>query len=243
MSARTQNIKMTTTSAQPLAGSSGAVFWGGLALALGALGVVVTSAFYAISPVAAALPIPNPSLAEAQSGMIAGRTTLVAAGTVGILSDVIFATGSLLLLVFRPVRLQVERAGWALATISVLIFIGVDALAAGVLTQLAALEGGVAAFAGFKLLFDILFILGTLATGLGVPAVLVSEARAEAPLLARPLIGLGMLLAGAGGVAGLLYFVNVSLPQVIGISIAGVSLIFAVYGVQIARAARSGGGQ
>jgi hypothetical protein len=236
---------MTKSSAQQLPPyPSDTVYWASLALAVGSLGVVVTSVFYALSPVPAALPIPTPQLAQALSGTLAGRTTLLAAGTVGIISDVIFAAGALLLMAFRhPAGWPIERVGWALATMSVLIFIGVDALAAGVLTQLAALDGAGAAFAGFKLLFDILFILGTLTTGLGVPAILVSELKADAPVLARPLIWLGLLAAGAGLVGGLLYFVNVSLPQVIGISIAGVSLIFAIYGVQIARSARSPAGR
>jgi hypothetical protein len=215
------------------------VFWAGLALAVGAAGVVVASGFYAASPVAAALPMPAPSLATALSGALTGRATLLAAGTIGMISDVILAGGTLVLMAFRsPARLSLERVGWALITLSVLIFVGVDALASGVLTQVAALDGAAAAFAGFKLLFDTLFILGTLTLGLGVPAILVSELRSPTPVLARPLIWLGLAAAAVGLVAGLLYFAGVSLPQVIGLSIAGGSLVSAIYGTQIARAAR-----
>lgn len=71
--------------------------------------------------------------------MIAGRTTMIATGTVGILFDVILAAGILMLMVFRnPASLQIERAGWAFVTIGVLIFVLVDSLSAGVLTQIAA---------------------------------------------------------------------------------------------------------
>jgi hypothetical protein len=235
-----KEFKLTKATKQnSVTDNSETVFWGGVATAVGSLGVVVTSAFYALSPVPAALPIPNPVMATALAGMIAGRNTMVAAGTVGIGFDVIMIAGALLLMAFRkPASLQIERLGWALVAISVLIFIGVDSLAAGVLTQLAVMDGALGAFAGFKLIFDMLFILGTLAFGLGVPAILVSEMRAERPVLATPLIWVGLIAAAMGLVAGLLYFVNVSLPQVIGISIALGAIAFTIYGVQIARARR-----
>lgn len=211
------------------------VFWAGVAVAIGAFGVVLTSIFYALSPVSAALPMPDPILAVALHSMIAGRATMVAAGTIGILADVILAAGTLLLLVFRPpASLQIERVGWALVTISVLIFVLVDSLSAGVLTQIAALEEA-AAFAGFKLLFDTLFVLGTITFGLGVPAILVSEMKSRSPVLAKPLIWSGLLAAGAGLVSGLLYFAKISLPFGIGISIAAGAFVFGIYGFKIAR--------
>lgn len=218
---------------------SNIIFWAGLAVAIGAFGVVVTSIFYALSPVSAALPMPNPSFANALNGMITGRTTMIAAGTVGIIFDVILAVGTLMLMVFRnPASLQIERAGWAFVTISVLIFVLVDSLSAGVLTQIAGQDGATAAFAGFKLLFDTIFILGTISFGLGVPVILVSEMKSESPVLAKPLIWIGIFFASVGLVSGLLYFAKVSLPQLIGISIAGGTFIFAIYGIQIARSER-----
>lgn len=218
---------------------SDTIFWASIAVAIGAFGVVVTSAFYALSPVAAALPMPNPSFADALNGMIAGRMTMIAAGTIGIISDVTLAVGTLILMVFRtPASLQLERVGWAFVTISVLIFVMVDSLSAGVLAQIATFDGATAAFAGFKLLFDTLFIVGTIAFGLGLPTILMSEMRSESPVLAKPLLWSGISVAAAGLVSGLLYFANVSLPQVIGISIAVGSFIFAIYGIQIARSVR-----
>jgi hypothetical protein len=235
-----KEFKMTKLSVQQsTATDSDTVFWAGIALAVGSLGVVVASAFYAISPVPAALPMPGVSIPNALNGMITGRTSMLAAGTVGIIFDVILAVGTLLLMVFRtPAGLQIERAGWAFVTISVLIFVMVDSLSAGVLTQIAAQAGATATFAGFKLLFNTLFVLGTLAFGLGIPLILVSEIKSESPVLAKPLIWIGIVAAIAGLLSGMLYFANVSLPQVIGISIAGGTLIFAIYGIQIARSAR-----
>jgi hypothetical protein len=215
------------------------IFWAGIALAAGASGVVIASVFYGLSPVSAALPTPGFSLANSISGMLAGRVTMMAAGTVGIFFDVILAAGALVLLVFRPpASLQIERMGWAFVALSVLIFTAVDSLSAGVLTQLAALDGGATAFAGFKLLFDTLFVLGTIAFGLGIPAILISEMSSCTPVMAKPLLWAGILISVAGLVSALLYFAQVSLPQVIGLSIAGGSLIFAIYGIQIARSIR-----
>jgi hypothetical protein len=212
------------------------LFWAGLAMAIGSFGVVITSIFYALSPVAAALPVAGVSLVDAYNGMIAGRVTMMAAGIVGVPSDVILIAGTLLLMIFRaPASLQVERLGLALVTMGVVIFIFVDALAAGVLTQMAALDATMNTFAGFKFLFDILFIFGTIAVGLGTPLIFAGEIKAATPTLAKPLAWVGILFSLAGLFASILYFAGIALPQLIGISIAVVSLIFGKYGIQIAR--------
>ncbi|MDD5369852.1 MAG: hypothetical protein PHQ40_12255 [Anaerolineaceae bacterium] len=214
------------------------LFWAGIALAVGAFGVFVTSIFYGLSPIPAALPIPNPSLSDAVQGMLVGRATLLIAGRVGIIFDIVLAAATLLLMVYRsPAGLSIERMGWALVTISVLTFVLVDSLSAGVLTQLAALDGAIG-FAGFKLLFDTLFILGAISFGLGAIPILISEMKSEMPVLARPFIWVGLLTACLGLGAGLLYFANVSLPLVVGVSIAGGSFIFGLFGIQIARSSR-----
>lgn len=220
--------------------NSKVIFWAGLAVAIGSFGVVLTSVFYALSPVSAALPIPGISIVSAHDGMLSGRIAMMAAGIVGVPADVILIAGTLLLMVFRtPAGLQIERLGWALATLGVVIFIFVDALAAGVLTQIAALDTAMTVFAGFKLLFDILFIFGTITIGLGAPLVFVSELKASNSILAKPLAWAGILFSLAGLAASILYFAQIALPQLIGISIAGVSLIFGMYGIQIARQSNS----
>ena len=214
------------------------LFWAGLALAIGSFGVVLTSVFYALSPVAAALPVAGISIQDAHQGMISGRVTMMAAGIVGVPSDVILIAGTLLLLIFRaPASLQIERLGLALVTVGVVIFVFVDALAAGVLTQMAVLDVTMNAFAGFKFLFDILFIFGTIAVGLGTPMIFAGEIKAAVPVLAKPFAWTGILFSLIGLIASILYFAQIALPQLIGISIAGVSLIFAIYGIQISRRA------
>lgn len=212
------------------------VFWSGSAVAVGAFGVVVAGAFYALSPVAAALPVPDPVLAHAQAGMVAGRVTLRIAGTVGIFADVILAAGTLVLTAFRPpAGLPAERMGWALVTLSVLDFVLVDALSAGVLTQVAAMDGAAAAFAGFKSLYDTLFALGTLVFGLGAIPILAGDMRSPSPILPWLWRGIGLLSAGAALVSASLYFMQIAAPHAIGVSIVGGALVFGVYGIRLAR--------
>jgi hypothetical protein len=183
--------------------------------------------------------MPNPALADALRDMIAGQTFMVAAGMAGVVSDVILAAGALVLMVFRRrAGLRFEPLGWACAAISALIFVSVDALSAGVLTQLASIDGAYATFVGFKRLFDMLFIVGALAFGLGGLAVLLSELMAKSPVLPKPLVWIGVAFSLASLVSSLLYFANVNLAPVIGISIAGGTLVFAAYGVQISRSTR-----
>lgn len=231
--------KPAKSSPSSLPSDSDIIYWAGLLLAIGSFGVVVTSAFYALSPVPAALPIPNVAIPDALSGMLTGRNTMIAAGTAGIFGDVIMTAGALLLMVFRkPAGLQIERLGWALVVLSVTIFIFVDGLSASVLTQLAALDGGLPAFTGFKLFYNLLFTLGTAAFGAGVPCILASELQSQDSVLPKWASWVGIVAALAGLVSALLYFLGLSLPLVIGISIAITSLLFGVYGILIARAKR-----
>lgn len=213
------------------------VWFGGLMLAIGSIGVVITSLFYALSPIPAALPMPAPNFAEVQKLTLDGQTTLRLAGLVGVPFDIIMLGGALLLMIFRkPAGRPAERLGWAFIAISVFIFIFVDALAVGVLTQLAALDGALAAFAGFKLLFNILFIAGLLAFGMGVPLVLFGELKAQNSVLARPLIILGMASGLGGLAAGLLYFAGLSAPMLGGVCLALGVALFAYYGFKIMQA-------
>ena len=67
---------------------------GGALSALGALGVVITSAFYVASPPAVAGPVQPLDLAAAMAGALNGAVTLHAAGTIGVFGDLIWADGS-----------------------------------------------------------------------------------------------------------------------------------------------------
>ena len=86
----------------------GVLMAGGAALALGSIGVTVTSVLYALSPPAAALPAYPLDLALA--GARSGASTLHAAGTVGIFSDIVMAVG-VLLVAFELVQRERARRG------------------------------------------------------------------------------------------------------------------------------------
>jgi hypothetical protein len=217
-----------------------ATLWAARSLTLGSVGIVVTSALYAAAPPRVALPMPGPAIAEALRDAAAGGALVVAAGSVGVLSDLFLIAGALMLAVHRhPTAHGLEPVGWTLVAIATLIFVGVDALAAGVLIPLATMGGAEAAFAGFKHTFDILFVVGTLAFGFGAWPILVSGRR-EGATLSPPLYWAGLGFASAAVVAGLLYFAHVNLAQVIGLSIAGGALVFALYGRRLAQRALGG---
>lgn len=63
-----------------------------VAVGLGALGVVMTSIFYALSPPQAALPHPIVS-SDAIQATLAGATTMRIAGVIGMHADVLLAAG------------------------------------------------------------------------------------------------------------------------------------------------------
>lgn len=210
----------------------------GLALALGSAGVVATSALYAISPPAAALPAQPLDLAAALSGAVSGARTMYAAGTIGIFADVVAAAGSLLVAAELSRRDRgIAALGWALVLMSIVIFTFVDAIVACLLGPLAAMKDGAPAFAGFKRLFDVLFLLGTATFGAGALLALSSELRASAPLVSRPLAIAGALAGLAGVLSAVACFCGLPLEQGVGISIGLGAALFAVIGVQIARAA------
>lgn len=223
------DIRTHATAADP-----SALTVGGIALALGSLGVVVTSALYALSPPAAALP--GFQLDQALAGAIAGARTLAAAGLVGIFSDVVMATGVLVIALelFRQER-AIAAAGWIGVVLSVVIFIFVDATAAWVLAPLAEMKDAAAAFSGFKRLFDVLFLLGAAAFGGGAVLALQDELRTAMPMIGKSLAGAGVLIGLAAIVASAACFVGLPLGQGVGISIALGSALFAILGVQIAR--------
>jgi len=206
----------------------------GAALALGSLGVTVTSALYALSPLAAALPAQPFDQAAALAGAVAGARTMLAAGTIGIFSDIVFATGALVVafeLARRGRGLAV--AGWVAILLSVVVFTFVDAIVGYVLSPVAAMADGVGAFAGFKRLFDVLFLLGTASFGAGAMLALASEIRSSSPIVSKPVALAGALTGLAALLAAAACFAGFPLEQGVGISIGLGSAIFVAIGVQI----------
>jgi hypothetical protein len=210
----------------------GALTAGGVALALGSIGVTVTSVLYALSPPAAALPAYPLDLALA--GARSGASTLYAAGTVGIFSDIVMAVG-VLLVAFELVQRErsIAAAGWIAMFLSIVVFTFVDAIGGYVLAPLAGLNDGAGVFAGFKRLFDVLFLLGTVAFGGGAMVALLDEMRASAPAVSRPLAVIGILVGLAAVLAAAACFVGSPFGQGVGISIGLGSVLFAAVGVQL----------
>lgn len=225
---------------------------GGFATALGSLGVLVTTVFYAVSPPAAAMPKQPFDLIAALRGAIAGATTMQAASLFGIFSDVVLATGALLIGLEAVRRGRgVSAAGWVAIFISVVIFIFVDAIVGQVLVPLAAAQAGNgvlrdlkllfgvhgenSGFHGFKLLFDTLFLLGTAAFGAGAALAMLDELRTPAPLVAKPFAWAGLILGVVGILAAAACFGGLPLELAVGAAVGLGSVLFIVIGLQIAR--------
>ncbi len=207
---------------------------GGAAVALGSLGVTVTSVLYALSPPAAALPKQPFDHALALAGAVAGARTMFGAGTVGIFSDIVMATGALLVASEMALRGRgIAVAGWIAILLSIVVFTFVDAIVGYVLGPVAAIRDGTAAFAGFKRLFDVLFLLGTTAFGAGAMLALTNEMRSTAPMVSKPVALAGALAGLAGVLTAVACFAGFPLQQGVGLSVGLGSAVFAVIGVQI----------
>jgi hypothetical protein len=208
---------------------------GGTALAAGSLGVTVASVFYALSPPSAALPAQPFDQALAMAGAVAGVRTMFAAGTIGIFSDIMMAVGALL------VALELARrgrglavAGWLAILLSVVVFTFVDAIVGYVLGPVAATAGGAGAFTGFKRLFDVLFLLGTVAFGAGAVLAMTDEIRSPRPIASKSFAMAGALTGLAGVLSAGACLAGFPLEQGVGVSIGLGSAAFAAIGAQIA---------
>ncbi|MBL8952323.1 MAG: hypothetical protein JNK82_16205 [Myxococcaceae bacterium] len=166
--------------------------WSWAFVLLGAAGIIVTSTCYALSPEALALPVPLARIPEALALATEGQGRLLAfGGAVGVAADLVL-TGAALVLVRTTKGLA--PLGWALAAMSGLIFTFADGLAAR------GLQPG-AAFPLAKAFFDLCFIAGTFAFGVGTLLVFWDERKG---LLAKALLGAGALgtLASLATLAG-----------------------------------------
>ena len=217
---------------EPAAGSN--LRTAGAAVALGSFGVTVTSVLYALSPPAAALPAQPFDQALALAGAVAGARTLLAAGSIGIFSDIVFAVGALL------VTLELARrgrglgvAGWIMMLLSVVVFTFVDAIVGFVLGPMAATKDGASAFVAFKRLFDALFLLGTAAFGAGAMLALLEDAWSTVPIASKPIALAGASTGFAAVLTAGACFAGFPLEQGVGISIGLGSAIFAALGLQI----------
>ncbi len=206
---------------------------GGVATCLGSLGITLTSVLYALSPPAAATPMQPFDPAAAVAGAIAGAASMHAASLVGMFSDLFLATGALLIALEAGRRNRgLAAAGWIAIFLSVLIFVLVDTLVG--LLPLAATQGAVGAFVGFKLLFDALFLLGTVAFGIGALASMAGEYVRPARWVSRPLALISAMTGVASVVAAAACFFHLPMQLAVGGSILLGGALFTVIGAQIA---------
>jgi hypothetical protein len=209
---------------------------------VGAIAVVVTSVFYVASPSAAAGPVRPFDLAAAMAGAASGAPTLGAAGTVGILGDLVWAVAAMLIAQELGRRGRgLAAAGWISLFLSIVIFTFVDGMTGFVLPPLAA-GGDAAAFEGFRRLWDLLFQLGAIAYGVGVAAAFVAERTADRPMVGRKLalaiVGVG-LVGALGAVGGLAGVTAVPTDKIAGGSIGLGSALLALASWQIVRGSRT----
>jgi hypothetical protein len=212
---------------------------GAMLSAVGATSVVITSAFYVLSPPAAAGPVQPLVLAAAMSGAVRGAATLHIAGTVGIFGDLIWATASLLIAQELGRRGRgAAAAGWIAIFLSIVIFTFIDGMTGYVLPPLAA-ANNVSAFEGFKRLWDMLFLLGTTCYGAGVVSAIAADLSSADPAVTRLLAYALILVALIGGIdalAGFAGFTGLPTDKIAGASIGIGSALFIPASLQIARA-------
>jgi hypothetical protein len=175
-------------------------------LAIGAAGVIVTSAFYVLSGPAASLPGGAAAMDAARAATAHAAGTMRVASLFGMPSDVVFTVGGLMFAASkRRQGAALAYAGWLAMGISGILFTIVDAMVGHVLPAAAA--AGDAAYVGVRALFDVLFAVGGWAFGLGALAASWSargrEYRWRAAAWLMRVSGVLGIVANAGWLLGL----------------------------------------
>jgi len=141
-------------------------------LALGALGIVATSACYAMAGPVAALPgSGGPSYSALQLATAQGAGWMRAASLFGLPSDILATVGAAMMATTRRGRgAALAGAGWLAIALASLLFVSVDAMVGLVLPTVSAMPDSAAAYTGLRALFEALFGIGTWAVGFGLVA-------------------------------------------------------------------------
>jgi hypothetical protein len=193
---------------------------------IGALGVIATSACYAVAGPEAALPGSTASAEAARAATTAAAGWMRAASLFGMPSDVVFTVGGLMLAATRRgTGAGLAIAGWLALAIAGVLFTIVDAMVGFVLPPLAALAGGEAGYVAVRTLFDVLFAIGGWTVGVGAIAVAWSSHWPEYRW--RSVLWL-MRAAGVIGIAAnTSYFFGVPAAALIGpgVALASVALL------------------
>jgi hypothetical protein len=209
----------------------------GALLTAGAATLFVGTLFYIRLTPQLGLPAPaDERLRAFQDAIALGPARMALAGGFALFGDVLLTAACLALAARRRLRdSDLERFGWTLVAVSAAIAIVFDSMMAVLLAPLSRLaDPGV--FLACKAWFDFLFAAGNAPFGIGTIAVLWADMHDDAPLLPRTLalfgiaVGVVAFASGAGYVLGVLV-----LPAAIGLTVTLGCVVFAAYGVQIAR--------
>ena len=165
----------------------------------GALAVLVTCLGYVLAGPVAAMPGGAPSFDAARAATPAAAPWMLLASGAGIVGDLVLAVAGLMLAQRRGTS-ATGVAGWYGMAVIGLIFLIVDTMVGQVLPRLALGNDTAQAYAGARVLFDALFLVGTLAGG--ASALALTWVAAERPRvwggLMRVAGALGVLAGGAG---------------------------------------------
>ena len=209
-------------------------------LALGAAALFLGTLFYARLTPALGLPALPAERAQALADALSlGPRKLALAGGIAFLGDGLLLAACVALASGRrrPAG-DLERAGWALMAVSVVVAMVFDSMTAALFWPLAHASDA-APFLAFKAWFDFLFAAGDVPFGVGFMAVLWADASCDSPLLPKPLSFAGIAIGAAAAVSGLGYVTDVlHMPLVIGLSVTFGCVVLAVLGVRILRSGR-----
>lgn len=165
-------------------------------IGVGAVGLVFTSLCYAVAGPEAALPGGSTSVAAAREATAGAAGWMRMAGLIGMPCDVLLAVGAVMVVMTkRGEGAALAIGGWLSMSIAGALFIVIDAMCAFVLAP-AALSGE--GYAGLRTLFDVLFAIGTWATGLGA---LAAAASSRWPEFRWGAVRWAMRVAGVVGLA------------------------------------------
>jgi hypothetical protein len=206
-------------------------------LALGAATLFVGTLFYVQLTPALGLPALPAERAQALADALTlGPRKLALAGGFAFLGDGLLLAACVALASRDGGRaIALERGGWALMAVSVVIAMVFDSMTAALFWPLAHASDP-APFLAFKAWFDFLFAAGNVPFGVGFIAVLCADASHDSPLLPKPLSFAGLAIGAAAAISGLGYVTDfMHMPLVIGLSVTFGCLVLIVLAVRILR--------
>ena len=209
----------------------------GALMAAGAATLFVGTLFYIRLTPQLGLPALAADRPQALADALAlGPRRMALAGGFALFGDFLLAAGCIALAARRRLAdSDLEPFGWTLIAISAATAMIFDSIMAVLLAPLARLaDPGL--FLACKGWFDFLFAAGNVPFGVGALAVLWADMCAEAPLLPKALASFGLAVAVVALASGVGYVLGILVvPAAIGLTVTFGCVVFAAYGVQIAR--------